>query len=642
MTRKKLYINLIYPLVFLITFLITVPNTLAQNRKPRQLRQEVLKSKEEKPTTSIKSNKKDNRKNPPPAGVTVLQPATPTARPNAQLVRIEHSDLLYVDQERYPDIKILKGNVVFEHNNAILYCDSAYFNGNANTFDAFSNVRIVQGDTLTVYGDMLNYNGNWNLARLRYNVKMINRNTTLHTDSMYYDRASNLAYYFTGGIIEDGENTLTSMWGQYSPATKMALFKDQVVMESSDSKMTTDTLKYNTNTSIADIVGNSHVVYKEETDVYSQLGWYDTKKDRMMLLNRSLVEQKDGKTLIGDTIFYDHEAGFGEAFSKVELNDPKQKSTLYGNYVSYDRKNEIGLATDSALLVDWSSKEYLYLSADTLYTMLDSTETDTVAFKQVKASKNVRFYRNDFQGVSDSLYFSTRDSVLLLRGIPVVWSENNQVKGDKITAFTKNQEIDSVLIVGSSIMIQQDTLMYYNQLSGKEIVALLDSGAIKRVHVNGNAETIFFPKDEKTKEIYGVNKTLSSYITAYFKDEKLERVVLTTASSGKMFPLEDMGEDDLYLPNFYWFGEQRPLRKDDVFTKYMRTKPPKRRESSKRPKFPGESESATEKDDAKTSSAPTRNSDLNNSRGGQNSTNRNTNQTNIRMNQLGGKSLIRR
>lgn len=571
--------------------LIGVSQLQAQSkRKPRQLREEILREQKQHSTKQepIKASSPKKQNQPPQVGATVLRPVNPTANKNATLVYLEHSNELKFDQYMLPDIQVLVGNVRFRHDNAFLYCDSALFNDMANSFDAFGNVRIVQGDTLTVYGDFLNYDGNSKMARLwGDNVRMVNRNTVLNTDMLYYDRAINLAYYDTGGVINDGNNTLTSMWGQYSPSTKTALFKDQVKMTNPDATMTTDTLKYNTSSSVADIVGNSLVVYKEETDIYSQRGWYDTKNDRMMLLDRSLVEQSDGKTLIGDTIFYDKKNKFGEAFSKVELNDPEQKVTLHGNYVSYDEVNSRGLATDSALFVDWSGRDSLFLSADTLYTMKDSIETDTISYNKLQAFKNVRFYRSDAQGMCDSLFYSSRDSIMHLRGLPVLWSDNNQMMGKRMIAFTKNQKIDSVKIEQSAVAIQKDSLIYYNQLAGKEMIAYLDSGQLKKVYVNGNAETIYFPKDDKTKEYIGVNKTISSYVTMYFKDKKIDRIVLTTASSGVMYPLKDMGENDLYLRDFYWYEKERPLKVDDLFAKFERTEPPKRQESTKKPSFPG-------------------------------------------------------
>lgn len=561
------------------------------SKKPRQLREEILREKKrhnpnEEPSKAPSAKKKYQ---PPQVGATVLKPVNPRANKRATLVYLEHSNELRFDQNIRPDIQVLVGNVRFRHDNALLYCDSALFSEVTNSFDAYGNVRIVQGDTLTAYGDFLNYNGNSKMARLwGDNVRMVNRNTVLNTNMLYYDRAINLAYYDSGGVINDGNNTLTSMWGQYSPSTKTALFKDQVKMTNPDATMTTDTLKYNTSSSVADIVGNSLVVYKEETDIYSQRGWYNTKNDRMMLLDRSLVEQNDGKTLVGDTIFYDKKNKFGEAFSKVELNDPEHKVTLHGNYVSYDEVKSQGLASDSALFVDWSGKDSLFLSADTLYSMKDSIETDTVSYNKLEAFKNVRFYRSDAQGMCDSLFYSSRDSIMHLRGLPVLWSDNNQMMGKQMTAFTKNQKIDSVKIERSAVAIQKDSLIYYNQLAGKEMIAYLDSGQLTKVFVNGNAETIYFPKDDKTKEYVGVNKTLSSYVTMYFKEKKVDRIILTTASSGTMYPLKDMGENDLYLSDFHWYDKERPLKVDDLFAKYERTEPPKRPESTKKPSFPGE------------------------------------------------------
>ncbi len=565
----------------ILLFLYNTP-FFAQQNSPSKLKHEILESKK----------KQSESYQPPAVGVTVLTPKSSLNNPEKTLIYLEHTNQWYHNEAKLPNIQILKGDVIFRHDDAILYCDSAYFNEKENTFKAFSNVKIVQGDTLTAYGNRLDYDGNSKLAQLRENVRMINKNTILTTEILYYDRVANLAYYFTGGKINDGKNTLTSIWGQYSPATKIALFKDKVKMTNPDGVLNSDTLKYYTNTSIADMVGNSHLVYKNETEIYSKKGWYDTKKKRMMLLKRSLIEHKDGKTLTGDTIFYDKENQYGEAFSKVELSDTEQKTTLYGDYISYDEVSETGLATDSALFVDWSEKDKkLYMSADTLYTLKDSLPTDSLGFDMLKGYTNVRFYRKDIQGVCDTLSYTTRDSILKMRSLPILWSSNNQLKGNVINAFIKNKSIHRVEIKKEAIAIQRDTLNYYNQLAGKEIIAYLDSSKLKKVEINGNVETIYFPKDEKTREIIGVNKTLSSFAKIYLKEKKIDKIILTEATNAIMYPLKDMIEADLRLSDFHWFTKERPIRKEDVFVKYKRIKPPRLPQSNKRPELPSIKES---------------------------------------------------
>jgi hypothetical protein len=149
------------------------------------------------------------------------------------MVYLERANNLQFDQERLSDAQILKGNVLFRHDEMLMYCDSAYFYEKTNSLDAFGHVRFVQGDTLEGFGDKLFYDGNTKLARLRRRVKLIHGRkdgnpTILTTDSMNYDRAAGIAYYWTGGEVQDSLNTLTSLRGNYRPNTKQAVFSDGV------------------------------------------------------------------------------------------------------------------------------------------------------------------------------------------------------------------------------------------------------------------------------------------------------------------------------------------------------------------------------------------------------------------------------
>ena len=533
--------------------------------KPKQLRKEILKSQKSPSKIDAKSTKSKTAKpviNPKPLATIV----NPLANKNATLVYLENSETLSFDQILRPNVQVLTGNVRFRHDNALLYCDSAYFYENANSLDAYGNVRIVQGDTLFVYGDRLYYDGNTKLARLRYNVSLVNRKTTLTTDSLNYDRLGNLAYYYTGGKIVDEVNTLTSLWGQYSPATKEALFKRKVHLLNENFTLDSDTLKYNTNSSIANIVGQSHIVYNKETDIYSKRGWYNTATERMMLLDRSIIKHNDGKTMVGDTIFYDKKSKYAEGFSKVVMNDTVQKSTLIGYYVYYNEIKKSGMATDSAMLVDWSSKDTMYVHADTLITSKDSI------YDVARGFYNVRFYRSDVQGLCDSLTYSSRDSIMNMYHEPVLWAENNQLSGEFIQAFTKNQKVVRVNIQRAAMAVQQHDSLYFNQLSGKEIIAHLDSGQLRRINVNGNAETIYFPVDDKDSTLIGVNKTQSSFVVLHLKNKKVDRIVLTSVSNGNMYPITELVGDALYLKNYFWLAEQRPMKKEDIFSVFKKSK----------------------------------------------------------------------
>lgn len=529
----------------------------------RKLREEVLESMKPAPPKPAPSRATRTVK-PIPTPQPVAPIRSPYDQPNARIIIMENADLLSFDEMLRPDIQIAKGNVRFRHDNATLSCDSAYFYQEVNSLDAFSRVVINQGDTVFAYGDRLYYDGNTKLARLRGNVRLENRKTTLTTDSLNYDRNTELAYYFTGGKVVDPENTLTSVWGQYSTRSDDALFSNDVKLVNENFVMNSDTLKYNTHTHIADMVGDTHIIYDNETDIYTNKGWYNTDTERSMLLNRSVVVNNEGKSITGDTIFYDKKTGYGESFGKVVLNDTVQKSTLNGNYVYYSEATELGIATDSALLVDWSdSLKTMYIHADTLQTFKDDSLNN-----HAKAWYNVRFYREDIQGLSDSLFYDGKDSVMTLYYDPILWQENQQMSASKIAVNTKNKNVDTVNMEENCIVVEMVDSVHFNQITGKDIIAYMDSSQLKLVEVNGNAETVYFAREDADSTLLGANRTESSKVVMHFKDKKIERIVLTSASSGIFTPLHLVTEEKSRLELFYWAENLRPFSKEEVFFRF--------------------------------------------------------------------------
>ena len=297
-------------------------------------------------------------------------------------VDLLHADQGQADKLARPDVQVLIGSVKLRHDSMYMYCDSALIYEKTNSFEAFSNVRMEQGDTLFIYGDYLFYDGMTQIAQLRENVKMINRNTTLLTDSLNYDRLYNLGYYFDGGTLMDEENVLTSDWGEYSPATKLSVFNHDVKLVNPRFVLTSDTLKYSTDTKIATILGPSDIV-SEQNHIYSERGIYNTVSGQAELLDRSVLTN-DGKRLTGDSLFYDRKAGYGEAFDNVQMNDTVNKNMLTGDYCYYDELKQNALATKRAVAVDYSRGDSLFMHADTLLMNSYNLDTDSL-FREMRA-----------------------------------------------------------------------------------------------------------------------------------------------------------------------------------------------------------------------------------------------------------------
>ena len=499
----------------------------------------------------------------------------PPVNPNKRVIELRQAGVLTKRADF--EAQILIDSVVFYHEGAYMYCDSAYMYEKTNSFEAFSNVRMEQGDTLFVYGDYLHYDGNTKLARLRDNIRMEDKKATLFTDSLNYDRITNLGYYFDGGMLVDEKNELTSFWGQYSPDTKEALFSDSVKLVNPDYTIFSDTLKYNTETKIADILGPS-VIVSDSGFINTTRGWYNTNTDDAHLFDRSKVYSKDStKVLIGDTIFYNRQTGNGEVFGDMYLEDTQKKAILRGNYGFYNEKTEYGMATDSAYAIEYSQKDSLYLHGDTLIMQTDST------FRDLKAYYNVRFFRSDMQGLCDSLHYASKDSILYLTGDPVIWNNSNQILGGQIDVYMNDSTVEKALVKDYALAVQSRNIQdQYNQMSGSKMTAFFKKGDLNHILVEGNAESLYYLLEEKDSTVIGLNKTESAYLSMDIEKDEIQKLKLWSATQAVTTPLPQLNAEQSKLKGFVWLDYLRPKNKFDIFRSNARnvsdnvTPPPSR------------------------------------------------------------------
>ena len=499
-----------------------------------------------------------------------LQVMTDTVPPKKTKVYLIHSNTLSFDKAVKPDAQILNGDVCFRHDSSYMYCDSAYFFEQTNSLEAFSNVRMEQGDTLFVYGDYLFYDGNTQVAYLRENVRMENGQVTLFTDSLNYERIPNIGYYFEGGLIVDSLNQLSSFYGQYSPETKLAVFNDSVQVENPDFTLYSDTLHYDTESKVATILGPS-VIVSDSGTIHTSRGWYDTVNNTSLLLDQSQVESGE-KILIGDSIFYNRDTGMGEVYGNMSLIDTAQHVTLQGEYGYYNEQTGYAFATDSARFLEYSQVDTLFLHADTL----QMVTVDSV-YREIKAYYGVRFYRIDMQGVCDSMQFNTRDSVLYMYTEPVLWNEQYQLYGDTIAIYMNDSTIEYAHVIQFAFAAQHVDSSYYNQLKGNDLKAYFEGQAVHQIDVAGNAESIFYPLEKDGAKV-GMNETKSGFLTIWVKDNKLDKLKIWPSPVGSMTPIPDLKPDQKMLKDFYWFDYLRPKNRDDIYevVKRKATESPKR------------------------------------------------------------------
>jgi len=470
-----------------------------------------------------------------------------------------HSDVLY-KKPNDPRAEILVGNVKLSHEDVFLDCDSARFYREDNSFDAYGHVKMVQGDTLSLVSDSLFYDGFAMQAHARGEVVLIHRKSKLTTNKLDYDRVYGLGMYIDGGTLYDAENELTSNWGQYSPSTHEAFFTDNVELENPDFKLVSDTLYYYTDTEIAKIVTPTNITTSDGTFVYGQKGDYDTKRSVANLLHRSYII-KDMRKIIGDSLHYEKDTGISEAFGDVILTDDENLCALKGDYCWYDENTGNAFATNRAVALEYSEKDTLYVHGDTLRMYTFNLNTDSV-YRNLQAYRHVRMFRNDVQGVCDSLVTLQLDSCTYLYGQPILWNEQQQVFGEEIRVYNNDSTIDWIHIINQAMTIEKKDSISFNQVSSKEMMCYFRNGELIRNEAHGNVYVLYFVEDDST--LIMSNYAETSELKLYMKDRKIEKIWMP-ATTGHFYPPMGLPAGRRYLINFAWFDYIRPLNKDDIF-----------------------------------------------------------------------------
>lgn len=486
------------------------------------------------------------------------------ARPKTnERVYLIHADRLRFDQfGPVPGAQVLNGNVAFRHQGAKLYCDSAYFYQESNSFRAFGHVRMYQGDTLSLFSDYAYYDGNDQMAEARYNVVLTHRKTKLYTDSLNYDRLYGIGYFFEGGKMIDKDNVLVSDWGEYDTETREAVFNYSVNLKNPQFVLETDTLHYDTRTSLAHIVGPSKITSGASV-IHTAQGYYDTDKDFARLYGRSTLEN-NGKTLTADSLFNDDKTKISEGFGNVVYNDTVNKNAMTSNYFWYNDSTGYAFATDSAVMKDYSHGDTLFVHSDTMKVYTFNIDTDSV-YRKAHCYYKVRAFRTDVQAVCDSLVYNTKDSCMTMYKDPITWNANRQLLGEVIEVFLKDSTIDHAHVINQALSAEmlRDSLKF-NQVSSREMFGFFEDGAIRMTEAVGNVQAIYYMQDDRDSSFTNMGYIETDTMRMFMKDRKLQKI-WTCKQTGRMYPITQIPPDKKELPSFVWFDYIRPRDKYDIF-----------------------------------------------------------------------------
>jgi lipopolysaccharide export system protein LptA len=485
------------------------------------------------------------------------------------------SDRTLKDEKNYPGAIILskvENQVYFIHEGIEIWCDQAIHYDQANFFKAYGNVRMQQGDTVTMQSNYAEYNGTTQFAFASGSVKMTNPQSSLQSDTLFFDRVKQQAYYRSGGTVRDSASVLTSRIGRYYMEDDKYSFLSKVVVTNPEYVINSEQLDFYSETGHAYLYGPTTIV-SETSTVYCERGFYDTRGDVGYFVKNSRIDYEN-RILEGDSLYFNRNTSFASGTNNIKVTDTLNKSVITGHYAEVFRAKDSVFITKRAVAASLQEKDSIFIHSDTL--MITGKPDNRI----IRGFYDVRLYKNDMSGKSDSVYVNQKTGLTKLINIsqgpvttvdlkrnPIIWSGNNQITGDTIHLISnpKTEKLDSLKVFYDSFLIQKDSIEGFNQVKGKELTGLFMNNELYQVDIIKNTETIYYSRNEET-ELIGINKTLSSSIKILFENKEIKDIYYYRQVDGTLTPPEEFPPNARKLNGFNWRGDEQLSKKEDLFS----------------------------------------------------------------------------
>ncbi len=503
----------------------------------------------------------------------------PSAKNDAsKKVKHVHSDTAGVSPDKYDGNMVFSGNVQFEHQGSVLTADEVVFYQKENFLKAIGNVVLTTADGNRITAEEMEYDGNTQRGIAKRNVVLTDPKQTIKTETLYYDKIPNTAYFNTGGTIYSNDGSVMyTKTATYYLNTKMIDFVGRSNIETDKYTIVSDNIKTNQNTGVSDFFGPTTIRSKENPRnyVYTELGTHNSKTNESFLNKNSRIHYND-KILTGDKLYFNRNTGFGKGNGNVMLDDPQQNRFIKGGYGEIYEKKDSAMITDKPYFVKAFANDSLYMSADRFLTFQRPDSANALKKKSfLRGYRKVRIFKSNMQGRADSLSFNETDGEMHLMRQPILWMGAKQVTGDEIRVYSDPEKeiTDSIRVLGNAFAISKaDSLNMkdeFHQIKSRNMMVYLKDNNIDVAKAVGNAQAITYADDtnEKTKEVTRIGVALSTCgeIVAYFIEKKLEQVDCNIGANTDTYPMSKISRDERFFKDFNWNTKDRPQKWRDIF-----------------------------------------------------------------------------
>ncbi|MFN8310255.1 MAG: OstA-like protein [Chitinophagales bacterium] len=472
-------------------------------------------------------------------------------------VEILNADLLHLTEINGQKHTILVGNVALRQDDVLMYCDSADLNKQENSMEAWGHVHI-QNDTVNAYSDHLLYKSADKLMTLQRNASISDGKARIVSDELFYNTREKMAYYNNWGKVFREKSVIVSRVGTYYTKLTEIYFLDNVTITDPEYRLTSDSLMYNTSTDFTYFYRNT-TIFNKKSKINCNTGWFDTKQN-IATFGKDTRLFDGHQVLYADSLFYNRKLNFGQAFDHFHWIDSTMDFELFGENGEYLEHRDQMKAWNHAFLLYKMEKDTLFMAGDTLRTITES-ETDTT--RVFFAYHHMKMFMRQMQGVCDSMKYSFKDSTFRMYFSPILWADTTQMTGDSIHLLVKNKKAEKLSLFGNGFVISPSGKKYYDQIKGKNIYGYFVNNELDKMFVDGNAESLYFGKDEKNKFV-GTNKAQSITMWLYFKNKKINKIAFVQKPEAVFTPMKMTSTDDYTLKNFNWQEKRKPASRKAI------------------------------------------------------------------------------
>lgn len=466
-----------------------------------------------------------------------------------------------------------KQQIHIVHEGIDMFCDQAIYFPDENFIEAYGNVKMKQGDSINMRSKYAEYSGKTKLAFASGDVVLREPSSTLTTDTLWFDRVRQQAYYQTRGkVVRDTSGTITSLIGRYYMNTKKYQFVKDVHLVNPEYTIDSERLDFYTESGHAYLYGPT-TINSEKSKIYCERGFYNTNNDTGYFVKKSRIDYEN-RIFEGDSMYFDRNRSFASANNNIKVTDTVNHSIVKGHYAEVYRAKDSVFITKRALAITVQEKDSIYIHSDTIMV------TGKPEHRITRAFRNAIMYKSDMSGKADSVHtdhktgltklinFNSASGPFANKRQPILWNLSNQMTGDTIylKSNPETEKLDSLIVFDNAFLISKDTTSGgFNQISGQKLFGLFnDENELYNVDIIKNSQIIYYARNSEN-ELIGINKSKSSNINIKIDGNAIEEIRLIKQTDGNLYPESEFPEKGKFLRGFDWRDDERPKRVEDLF-----------------------------------------------------------------------------